>query len=412
MRKTSLFTIFLTVFIDLLGFGLLIPILPTFASKVIHVSDFAIGILFAVFSLVQFIFNPILGKLSDKYGRRPMILISLSSTMISYLIFSVSHSYSLLFLSRVLGGFGGSNIGVAMAYIADITPKHERAKGMGMIGMAFSLGFVFGPVLGGLLSGFGYEVVGYVSAGFSLTALIFTFIFLNETVEKRGEKLSIKDLKIFDIHYTRQVLRHPEIGALIFLFFIVTFSGANIYGTFALLSLKHYGFNDQQTGYLFTIMGLSGALIQGGLIRLITNKFADKSIVLTGTFILIFGLGLLPFGGTFLGLSLVMIILSLGTGLLQPTLLSMVSRYAPENEQGAILGLNQSLSAFARVLGPLWGGFAFDFLGYQFPFLTGGIFMIFTFFYTMYIFKTRQFVSRTVRGSDNLNMKENLGSET
>lgn len=412
MRKTSLITIFMTVFIDLLGFGLLIPILPTFASKVIHVSDFAIGILFAVFSLVQFIFNPILGKLSDRYGRRPLILISLTSTCISYIIFSFSHSYWMLFISRVLGGFGGSNIGVAQAYIADITAKHERAKGMGMIGVAFSLGFVFGPVVGGILSGFGYQVVGFVSAGFSLMALIFTFVFLKETIQKSDGKLEKGTIKVFDLHFTKTVLKHPEIGSLIFLFFIVTFSGANIYGTFALLSYKHYHFTDQQTGYLFAVMGISGALIQGGLIRLISNNLSEKVIILAGTFILIFGLGLIPYGATFLGLSIVMVVLSLGTGILQPTLLSMVSKYSPEQEQGAILGLNQSLSAFARVLGPLWGGFAFDYLGYQFPFLTGGAFMVLTFIFCIYLFNSRRFVYQTHGEADRVIYKENIGRES
>ncbi|MDP4190853.1 MAG: MFS transporter [Bacteroidota bacterium] len=411
MKKTSLITIFMTVFIDLLGFGLLIPILPTFASKEIHVSDFAIGILFAVFSLVQFIFNPILGKLSDKFGRRPLILISLSSTCISYIIFSFSHSYLMLFISRLMGGFGGSNIGVAQAYIADITEKHERTKGMGMIGVAFSLGFVFGPFVGGILSHFGYQVVGFVSAGFSLTALAFTFLFLKETVQKSEGKLKLRDLKIFDLHFTKSVLSHPEIGSLVFLFFIVTFSGANIYGTFALLSYKHYHFTDQQTGYLFGIMGISGALIQGGLIRILSEKISEKFLILAGTFILIFGLGLIPYGGNFLGLAIVMCVLSLGTGILQPTLLSMVSKYSPEKEQGAILGLNQSLSAFARVLGPLWGGFAFDFLGFQFPFLTGGAFMVLTFLFCLYLFNSKKFVLQSHGEAEKVIIKENIGRE-
>ncbi|MCB9250419.1 MAG: MFS transporter [Ignavibacteriales bacterium] len=165
--KASLSIIFVTVFIDLLGFGLLIPILPTFASKELAMSDFQIGMVVAIFSLMQFIFNPIIGNYSDKIGRRPIILVSLLLTSISYIIFSFAHTFLLLLVSRMLAGFGGSNIAVAQAYIADVTTPKERTKGMGMIGAAFGLGFVFGPMLGGILSGYGYEVVGYTAAGFS-----------------------------------------------------------------------------------------------------------------------------------------------------------------------------------------------------------------------------------------------------
>ncbi|MEI7811914.1 MAG: MFS transporter [Ignavibacteria bacterium] len=410
MRKSSLFIIFLTVFIDLMGFGILIPILPSFASKVVHISDFYIGVLFATFSLVQFFFNPVLGKLSDKYGRRPIILLSLATTCISYLIFSVSNTFLLLLVSRILGGFGGSNIGVAQAYIADITPKHDRAKGMGIIGVAFGLGFVFGPIIGGILSSFGYQIVGLASAGFSFLALSFTFFFLKESVDKNNMELSPRRGKMFDIKFAIETLKHPEIGALILLFFIVTFSGANIYGIFALLSYKHYHFTDRETGYLFAIMGIVSAIIQGSLIRTLGNAVSEKAIVLSGSFILIFGLGLMPYGGTFTGLAAVMCLLAIGTGLLQPTLLSMVSKYSAQNQQGAILGLNQSLSALGRVLGPLWGGFAFDYLGYQFPFLTGGAFMFLTFLFSLYLFNSKRFTDAGKNRDKSMAVNDNIGS--
>lgn len=394
MRKTSLWIIFFTVFIDLMGFGILIPILPTFASRDLGISDFGIGILFASFSLVQFIFNPVLGKLSDKYGRRPVIVLSLLATVASYILFSFSNSFLLLLTSRILGGLGGSNIAVAQAYIADITPKHQRSKGMGLIGMAFGLGFLFGPMIGGFLSGFGYPVAGFVSAGFSFLALTFAFLFLKETVDvnQTGKAATVRT-KVIDFRELVNVLRHPDVGLLIFLFFIVTFSGANIYGTFALLSYKVYHFTNQQIGYLFGIMGVVGAIVQGGFIRMLTEKYSEKSLILSSSVLMIFGLGLLPYGQTFLGLSIVLSVLSIGTGILQPVVLSMISKYSSESEQGAILGLNQSLSALARVLGPLWGGFAFDFLGYPFPFLTGAAFMVLTFFFSIYMFKTDKFAS-------------------
>jgi MFS family permease len=382
----------MTVFIDLLGFGILIPILPVFASKQLHISDFGIGVLFASFSFVQFIFNPILGKLSDKYGRRPLILISLCCTITSYIIFSFAGSFFILLVSRLLGGFGGSNISVAQAYIADITPKSHRSKGMGLIGMAFGLGFVFGPVVGGILSGYGYSVAGFGSAAFSTIALIFAFFVLQESLKKEDrEKVEKANQKVFDLKEAVRILRHPDIGLLILLFFVVTFSGANIFGTYALLGYKLYGFTNIQIGYLFGILGIVGAVVQGGLIRILSRKFSDKVLILAGSFLMIFGIGLMPYSINFLGMAITVSILSIGTGIVQPIVLAMVSKYSPDEDQGVILGINQSLSALGRVLGPLWGGFAFDFLGYQFPFLTGSAFMLLTFIFSVFLLRDKKY---------------------
>lgn len=388
-RKASLTVIFFTVFIDLMGFGILIPILPTFASKNLGVSDFGIGIVVAIFSLFQFLFNPIFGKISDRFGRRPLILISLSMTAISYVIFSYSTTFALLLFSRILAGLGGSNIGVAQAYIADITSKEERSKGMGLIGAAFGLGFVFGPLIGGFLSSYSYMVAGFGAAGFSTLALIFAFFFLPESLKEKKTDQKIK-LQLFDIDFTKRILTHPQLGILITLFFIIVFSMANIYGTFAILGYKKYGFTDQQNGYLFGIIGIIGALIQGGLIRYLSKKFNDKVLVLSGTFLMMIGLGMLPYGINFLGVALVAVVLAVGTGILQPTVLSMVSKYSPDNEQGAILGINQSFASLARVLGPIWGGFSFEFIGYEFPFLTGAAFTLLTFIISAIFLNSRR----------------------
>lgn len=385
-KKASLNVIFLTVFIDLMGFGILIPILPTFGTKVLNISDFQIGIAVASYSLMQFLFNPVLGKLSDRFGRRPIILISLLSTATSYLIFSFTDTFFMLLFSRILAGLGGSNIGVAQAYIADVTDKSERSKGMGIIGAAFGLGFVFGPLIGGYLSHFSYATAGFGSASFSFMAFLFAFFALPESLKERDT--SKVSYKIFDIKFTKETFKIPSLGLLITLFFIIVFSMANIYGTFSILGYKEYGFTDQQNGILFGINGLIGAIVQGGLIRILSKKFADKPLVLAGTFFMVIGLGLMPYGGNFWGMSIVMGILSLGTGILQPTLMSMVSKFSPDKKQGAILGLNQSFASFARVLGPLWGGFSFEYLGYQFPFLTGAAFTFITFLITLIYLNT------------------------
>ena len=388
-RKASLSVIFATVFIDLMGFGILIPILPTFASKELGISDFDIGILVAIYSLVQFLFNPLLGKLSDKIGRRPIILVSLLLTATSYVIFSFSHSFIMLFASRFLAGFGGSNIGVAQAYIADVTTKENRSKGMGMIGAAFGLGFVFGPFIGGILSKFGYDVAGFGAAAFSFLAFLFALFALPESNKERTSSKKF-EIKLFDLEFTKRAFSNSAIGTLILLFFIIVFSMANIYGTFSLIGYKVYHFTDQEIGYLFGVIGVVGAIIQGGLIKYISERFEDKSLVLAGSILMTIGLVLIPYGQTFWGVAAIGSVLAIGTGILQPTILSMVSRYAPDKEQGAVLGLNQSMASFARVLGPLWGGFSYDFLGYKAPFITGGIFTLITFLIALILLNSRR----------------------
>ncbi len=383
-NKSALTIAFTTVFIDLMGFGILIPILPSFANRELGISEFGIGAIVASFSFVQFIFNPVLGKLSDRLGRKPIMLITLLITSTSYIIFAFSHTFLMLLISRILAGLGGSNIGVAQAYIADVTEKHDRAKGMGLIGVAFGMGFVFGPIIGGVLSKYGYWAPGIGSASLSFIAFCFAAIFLKETVNDDNKTESRSTFKIFDFQSTIATLKKPGVGLLITIFFIITFSVANIYGTFALLGYKIYNLSDQQIGYLFAFLGIVSAIIQGGLIRFISVRFSEQMLIKIGIFAMIFGLGIIPFGGNFLGLAFILSLQAVGTGILQPTVLSMISKYSPDKEQGAILGINQSLSALARVLGPLWGGFSFQVLGYQFPFLTGGIIMLFTFLFSVF----------------------------
>jgi MFS family permease len=220
--------------------------------------------------------------------------------------------------------------------------------------------------------------------GFLFTSIIETEI-INATRSNKNKNPNAKiEFKLLDWAQIKLALEDSTIRLLMLIFFIIIFSMANIYGTFALLGYKVYHFTDRQNGYMFGIMGLTGALMQGGVIRFLTEKFKDKVLVIYSTVLMMIGLTLMPYGKTFLGLAIISIILSIGTGVLQPVILAMVSKYAPENKQGAILGLNQSISAFARVLGPLWGGFAFQFMGYQFPFLTGGFF---TFLTLLIIFK-------------------------
>lgn len=382
VKKTPLALIFTVVFVDLLGFGILVPILPAFAVTQLGASESFVGVAIATYSFIQFLFNPVFGSLSDKYGRRHIIVFTLLINATGYIIFAFSHSWWMLLLSRVVSGIGGSTIGVAQAYIADVTTKQERAKGMGLIGVAFGLGFVFGPLIGGVLAEFGYMVTGFAAAGASLTAFVFCFFFLPEPPNKVfGGK---KD-KVFDFHAAKRVLSNSTIAIPILLVFIIIFSVANIYGTLAMLGVKILGFSDFQNGLQFGVIGIVSAIVQGGFVGRLSKRLQDRMLIVSGGIFMSIGLAGIPLAGDFWSLAAVVAILSVGSGILQPTLLSLVSKVAPENEQGLVLGMNQSVASFARMLGPLWGGFAFQYLGYSIPFFTGAAFtaviVLFSIFY-------------------------------
>lgn len=385
-NRASLLLIFTAVFIDLIGFGILIPVLPTIASKHFNASDLEIGVLVAVFSFIQFIFNPYFGHLSDRQGRKPIIVFCLLLSASSYLIFAFTNSYTVLLISRIVAGLGGSSISVAQAYIADVTTKEDRSRGMGLIGAAFALGFVFGPLIGGFLSNYGIPVIGFAGASFSFIAFIVTSIFLPESLKEKsvGRRHSILNFSSFT-----EILKRPSIGIVIVIFFTVTFSMANIFGTFSLLGYKQFHLSDFQIGILFGIMGTVSAVAQTGLIHILAKYFKDVTIISLGTFILSIALLLVPYSTGFTMLEFVSGLITLGTGLLIPTTLSLLSKVTPDNEQGAVLGINQSLAALARVLGPLWGGFSFQFFGHAFPFITGAVFVFLTFVYVVLFLSTK-----------------------
>ncbi|MDR3665246.1 MAG: MFS transporter [Ignavibacteriaceae bacterium] len=385
-KNPALFMIFLVVFVDLLGFGILIPILPTFAINVLGVKEGAIGIAIAVYSLTQFFFNPLFGGFSDKYGRRKIILYCLLLNASGYIIFAFTHSYLLLIASRIIAGIGGSSIGVAQAYIADITTKENRAKGMGLIGVAFGLGFVFGPIMGGFLAHYSYMITGFTSACFSILAFSLSAFLLPESLKKEFIQTDIKR-KMFNVEGFKKILNNIPVLLVIAMFFILTFSVANIYGTFALLGVKVYNFTNIQIGSIYGVIGFVSVIVQGGLIGRLSKKYSDNQLITVGSFLLALGLAFLPFGGSYSGLIIVIVILSLGTGTLQPILLGLISKVAPEKDQGIVLSVNQSISAFARVLGPLWGGFSFQYIGYKYPFLTGSACTLLILLFSVFYFK-------------------------
>lgn len=381
-KNIPLILIFFVVFIDLLGFGLLIPILPTFAVNVLKVEETAIGAVIAVYSFVTFIFNPIIGSLSDKYGRRPVILITLLINAIGYVVLAFSNTFLILVISRVISGIGASTLGVSQAYIADVTTPENRAKGMGLIGVAFGLGMVFGPFIGGVLSPYGFMVIGFSSAGFSFIAFFISIFFLPESY--KPEAVLERARKIIDLPGIKKVFENKAIAVLTIMFFVIVFSFANIYGTLSLLAFDLYKMTDPEISLLFGVMGAIYVIVQGGLIGKLTKIFSDQALISYATILMVAALIALPFGETVSYVYIVVILLSIGASLIQPVIMGGISKFSASTQQGSVLGISQSFGSLGRVLGPLWGGFAYEFLGYEMPFLTGAFFTFFIIIFAIF----------------------------
>ncbi len=373
MNRKPLLTVFLIVFVDLMGFGIVIPLLPLYADRY-HPSPAVFGLLMACYSLMQFIFTPVLGRLSDRFGRRPILLLSLAGTVTGYVLFGLQRSLPLLFVSRTVGGVMGANVATAQAVIADVTKPEERAKGMGLIGAAFGLGFIFGPAIGGVTVRLSESAPGFFAAALSLTALLLAAFLMPETwpAETRTQGKANRS-SWFSIQRLTVALRHPQIGVLLVIFFLATFAFANFESTFALTLNKRMGLDPEQVMWLFVFVGVLAAIVQGGLIGRLVKRFGERRLILTGAVILVPGYLALIAAGTISQLFSVLPLLALGAGLTGPSLSSLVSRMSNADEQGGILGVYQSMASMARILGPFWGVFAFERLGMNFPYWTAAV---------------------------------------
>lgn len=389
MKKNNpaLVVIFLTIFIDLLGFGIIIPLMPSFSENVLHISESMIGFIAGIFSLMQFIFTPVWGSLSDRYGRKPILIMSLfgsvvSNLMLAFVFSGMINSVYLLIIARAFAGVFAANISAAQAVISDVTTPEERTKGMGLIGAAFGLGFVFGPAVGGLLSkNFGYDVPVYISAFLSFCALVLCITVFKESLPKEiQEKNRIEGGKLrkLDFKLMWNVVKNPVVGKYIIITFIIIFAFSNIFGTFQLFAERDEGFNmsQEEVGYLFSLLGIVGALVQLFLIKRFQNAFGEKNTLIFGVFICIFGLGYIGFSTTIPFLLLSLTVLALGNSLSNTVIMSLISQASSPREQGTILGVSTSLGSLARFLGPVWGGLVYEKLGYKYPFITGGVFML------------------------------------
>lgn len=386
MNKKAFAIIFLTVFIDLLGFGLVVPILPVFAKE-IGASNFEVGLVAAVFSLMNFFFTPVLGSLSDRIGRRPIILMSAALNVVGYIIFAWSNSLTVLVISRLICGIGAANIGAAQAYISDISSPENRARSLGLIGMAFGLGFVFGPVFGGLIKQFyGLSWVGYVAATLCFLNLVSAFFLLPESVKELKKDLKIT---IFPFKTLESALENKLVSRIFLMFLFNVLAFAMMQTMVSVLWKEHYGQTDKQIGYLFGVIGICSAITQGGLVGILIKKWGEQNMMLRGSLILAIGLMSIPLISSDLfnvGVYVTIALISFGSGMLNPSITATLSRATNPEEQGAMLGLNQSVGSISRVIGPVLSGFFYD-IHYTLPFILSGLVMFFCVFLVYQIVK-------------------------
>lgn len=381
--RKPLTVIFITVFIDLLGFGLVLPLLPLYAER-FGATPFIVTSLSASYSFMQFLFVPLWGRLSDRIGRRPVLLVSIAGTSAAYLCMGLAGSLAALFAARILSGIAGANLSAAQAYIADVTRPEDRAKGMGLVGAAFGLGFIFGPFLGGILAEIPVDALPgplrpepggvpfIASSCLALMNLIMAYRWLPEsrTVESGTARPGLSWNSLV------KALSHPRLGWLIAIVFISTLAFANMESIFVLWGDRILGMHARQAGMLFAYIGVLMVVVQGGLIGPLSRRFGEPRLVLAGSLLTAAGLLGAPLCRSYSALLLVLPALAIGGGLAGPSIQSMISRRTDAADQGGILGLNQSLSSLGRVLGPLWAGFIFSRAGPGAPWVTGGALML------------------------------------
>lgn len=366
-RRSPLVIIFFTVFIDLLGFGIIIPLLP-FYAETFGATGLTVGLLSASFSLMQFLFAPVWGRLSDRIGRRPVILIGLFGSFVSYLIFGFARSLTLLFAARLCAGIAGANISTAQAFIADTTSPADRAKGMGLVGAAFGMGFIFGPAVGGFLSRWGYATPAFFASALSLANFCAAVFLLPET-RIAAAHTEHAPAPAGRLEALRRALARPYLPTLLLVYFVVIAAFSGFEATFALFSERRFAFTASTIGYMFAFIGVVLSIVQGVIVGRTARRLGEQRIVPMAILFLALGLGLIPVSRTVPVLTAACGLLAVGMGFNSPSITSLISRLSSRDEQGSVLGVSQSLASLARVLGPAWGGFTYDRFGMAVPYL-------------------------------------------
>lgn len=354
--KSPLFVIFVTIFIDLIGFGIAIPVLPAFAKDEFNASPFGIGWLVASYSIMQFISTPFLGQLSDKYGRRPILFFSLLGTSIAALITGLSTTLWMLFAGRIFDGITGGNISTAQAYIADVTTKEDRAKGMALIGAAFGLGFVFGPAIGGILSKFGTHVPFFFVSGLAFANAVTLYFILPESRKFNAAAANASEKRKGRFAALADSLKDTRFRTITIIYFLGIVAFSIMTTTFVQYTAFRFGYTAEQNGYLFAYVGILAVILQGGVFGRLAKKFGESWLVVAGCLLLAASFFAVPFVGPVSGGLTALLVgiafFSIGNSLSSPALTSLASKESHEEEHGKTLGIMQSAASLARAIGP------------------------------------------------------------
>ena len=359
--KKEYITILIILITEVLGFSLILPFLPFYAQQ-FGASPLDIGLVLASFSFFQFLSAPILGKLSDKYGRKPLLIFSQLSTFTGFIILGFASSLKMIFLSRIVDGLFGSNFTIAQAYLSDISSQKDRSKAFGISGVAFGFGFLIGPGIGGFLSRFGYALPSFLAAGISLLTMLIIYFFLPETVERKKD---IKiELEIFHINTFKKFFSDKNLSSKLWQFFAYISAFAIWVGSFALYAQRQLGFDSVDMGYVLTYIGFISIIIRGFFLSKIIDLFGERKLQRVGMISIILGMVGTVFVTHWSLFLIIITLFSFGSGVLRPVMLGNISRNVSSEQQGAILGTTNSLVSIAQIIGPLLGGFM---INYFFP---------------------------------------------
>ncbi|GHO43416.1 MFS transporter [Ktedonospora formicarum] len=380
-QRTALLLMTLTVLIDIAGFGLVIPLLPFWAEH-FGADAFTIGMLTSLYALAQFLFTPILGSLSDRYGRKPVIIISLIIEALSFVFTALAGSLPMLLLARFIGGLGASNIGSAQAFVADVTPPEKRAQGMGMIGAAIGLGFVIGPAFGGALATSNQALPFWIAATVAVINALLVLAFLPETHKGSARETKPQNTRSFrrgvGVLFSgwRTATHYPAILTLILVNLIYTIAFTGMENIFPLFTQHYFMWGATQNAYVFTYIGIIVVIMQGGLVNRLVKRWQERGVLLSGLVLMAVGLISLAFSTQLSWLLITLGLLSIGDGAVSPTISTLLSFASPGESQGELLGLSQGFAGLARIIGPLIAGGIYKISSTGMPFIVGGILVV------------------------------------
>jgi DHA1 family tetracycline resistance protein-like MFS transporter len=364
MKNRPLISIFLVVFIDLLGFSFILPLLPYFAAT-FGASPFAVGLLTASYAAAQFLGAPLLGRLSDRYGRRPILLLSIVGTFLGFILLGLANTLWLLFVSRILDGLTGGNISIAQAYISDVTDEKNRAKGLGMIGAAFGLGFIIGPAMGGFLSQYSYSLPAFVAAGLSFANLLLVAFWLPESLtrERRAALAAGPARPPFTFQAMLRALRRPVVGPLLHTRFFFGLAFSLFQTVFALYAQYRFNLTARDTAFILTYVGVLSVFTQGFLIGRLTRHFTEQQLIFACTATMAVSLLSWAWAPSIVLLLVILLPTSISGGILNTVINSAATKSVSPMEIGGILGLSSALESLTRVIAPSIGGLLLERLG-------------------------------------------------